>query len=898
MRFPVRRAPSARAAGRAWFRIGVVLCAPLGCLLLWSAPALAAAPEAPEVTVESPAPATTATLHGVLNPDAVAPGEPLTYEFLYREGSAGCEGGRRAPEPPGMALGLEHEAVSEGLVGLLPNTEYTVCLLARNAAEETALSLPVTFTTLRVPPAIEGESSSEVGSSGVRLSATVNPNHDPSSYFFEYGTTTAYGSATQAASVGAGSEGAPVFAQVSGLESGAEYHFRVVAENANGETAQGADATFKTAVKYVFPPGVAGLPDGRGYELVSALENEDADVYTGLNENVYGVEEQTLLPMQVSADGSAVEYAGEPSAGGDGSLAQDGGGGNEYLATRSAEGGWVARNITLTGLPPGYAAFSSALANAGTSSVPAFSHVLSSEAGGLVDATGGRSVAVSVLPNGQAAPEAAFGAPSVAEAGEGNEDRLASDPDFSGVISADGSRIFWSTVELVGAVEGGLVYRPTALYVREDDASADARTVQVDASQGPGSSGGGRFWTASSDGSKVYFTDESQLTADSTAAPGAPDLYVYDVETGKLTDLTVDAILGEHADVHGVLGVGESPEGGAYVYFVAAGALAGGATPQTCEEEEEGRREEACNLYVLHEGEQPRFIATLSSSDNALFGSRAGGTNVHVVGDWRSALGLRTAEVTPDGRHLAFMATEALTGYGGSRVASEVFVYDAPVGSLSCVSCNPSGAPQTQSRATADSTRVPTSSGETATFMPRFISDEGSRVFFESEEQLTQKGLHSRIGVYEWEQDGAGSCQRGGGCIYLLSGGVLLGASATGDDVFVITKEDLVPQDRGEDVFVYDVRVGAPLPLAAPACTSTGCQGAPAAAPVFATPASVTFAGVGNFPPSSPAAVVKPKPKTAQCPRGKTRNKHGRCVKRYKKKAKVEKAGDKRRASS
>jgi hypothetical protein len=156
--------------------------------------------------------------------------------------------------------------------------------------------------------------------------------------------------------------------------------------------------------------------------------------------------------------------------------------------------------------------------------------------------------------------------------------------------------------------------------------------------------------------------------------------------------------------------------------------------------------------------------------------------------------------------------------------------------------------------------------------------------------------------VYEWEQDGAGSCGRSGGCIYLLSGGVFLGASATGDDVFVITGEDLVPQDQGEDIFLYDVRVGAPLPLAAPACTSTGCQGAPAAAPVFATPASATFAGIGDFPAPPAPAVVKPpaKKKAGQCPRGKTRDRHGRCVnvKSRRKAKKARKASDKRRTSS
>ncbi len=120
----------------------LALCVPL----LLAAPALAAAAEAPEVTVESPVPATTATFYGVLNPKATAPGEAGSYEFLYRQSKTECKGGSKAPSSPGMALGGAAEPVSETVTGLVPLTEYTVCLLARNAEGE-AISPAVTFTT-------------------------------------------------------------------------------------------------------------------------------------------------------------------------------------------------------------------------------------------------------------------------------------------------------------------------------------------------------------------------------------------------------------------------------------------------------------------------------------------------------------------------------------------------------------------------------------------------------------------------------------------------------------------------------------------------------------------------------------------------------------------------------
>lgn len=793
----------------------------------------------------------------------------------------------------------------------------TLAILASLCAAFGVLAL-ASAPALAAAPTIEGESSSEVASSGVRLSATVNPGRVPSEYFFEYGTSAAYGSKTAPTSIGAGAEGVRVFAQLGELQAETEYHFRVVAENANGESALGGDETFTTLG--AFPPAPAGLPDDRGYELVTPYM-ENAEVFTTLS---------GTGPFEVALDGDAVSYKGEPSAGGNGTTGY-GEGGNEYLATRVPGGGWTAQAIQPehTIKPdeggPAYVGFTSDLsegflssgepllegdeggvysrelpagsygliaanaASAGSTpttyagSTPDGSHVLLEEnagghstmiGSGLYDSVEGRLAPVSVLPDGsQASGMMVFGGPGR------NEGRGNGLPDFDHVISEDGSRIFWSTLELVS----GELYKPSALYVREDDASADARTVQVDgvepgcASCGP--SGGGRFWMASSDGSRVYFTDESRLTADSTAASGEPDLYVYDVESEKLTDLSVDANPGEHANVLGVAGAGESAEGGAYVYFVADGELASGAVPATCGGGGIHEVDEVCNLYVVGEGEAPRFIAVLSPNDDAT-------KNVYsFTGDWIPTLGGLTSEVTPDGRHLAFLHD------------GQLYVYDAVAGSLACASCAPAG---------GGSALVPIS--ENATYQPRFISDDGEQVFFETQVQLTQR---PGGGVYEWEQDGSGSCRLSPGCIYLLSHGVtddpystgngqsLIGASASGSDVFFETREQLVPQDGDEDVKLYDARVGAQQPLASLACTSSGCQGAPLPPPVFATPASVTFAGVGDFEPTPPATSVKSRKKAVKCAKGKKLS-HGKCVKskRKKKSKKAKKAGEERGANS
>jgi hypothetical protein len=149
-----------------------VLATMLGVLAFTVAPALAAAPEAPETGEPTEVTATTATLHGVLNPGG--PGEPGTYEFVYKASSTECEGGSVAPEVPGMALGVEKEAVSAEVTGLEPGTEYGVCLVERNASGEEAQSASVMFTTGRVGPTVTSESVSTVEPMGGTVKGVVN----------------------------------------------------------------------------------------------------------------------------------------------------------------------------------------------------------------------------------------------------------------------------------------------------------------------------------------------------------------------------------------------------------------------------------------------------------------------------------------------------------------------------------------------------------------------------------------------------------------------------------------------------------------------------------------------------------------------------------------------------
>jgi hypothetical protein len=96
------------------------------------------------------------------------------------------------------------------------------------------------------PPAAKTTAATNITRTSATLNGTVNPNGRPTTYRFEYGRTSAYGSSTPTASAGSGTTATPVSASISGLARKTTYHFRVVAIDAQGAGHPGADATFRT----------------------------------------------------------------------------------------------------------------------------------------------------------------------------------------------------------------------------------------------------------------------------------------------------------------------------------------------------------------------------------------------------------------------------------------------------------------------------------------------------------------------------------------------------------------------------------------------------------------------------------------------------------------------------
>lgn len=97
-------------------------------------------------------------------------------------------------------------------------------------------------------PGVTTGGAARITGQGATLSGRVNPRGLPTSYFFEYGPTTAYGARTASAGAGQGQGAVAAAAPVAGLAPATRYHFRLVAQNASG-IARGGDRTFRTAAQ-------------------------------------------------------------------------------------------------------------------------------------------------------------------------------------------------------------------------------------------------------------------------------------------------------------------------------------------------------------------------------------------------------------------------------------------------------------------------------------------------------------------------------------------------------------------------------------------------------------------------------------------------------------------------
>jgi hypothetical protein len=451
-----------------------------------------------------------------------------------------------------------------------------------------------------------------------------------------------------------------------------------------------------------------------------------------------------------------------------------------------------------------------------------------------------------------------------------------------GVISDDGSRVFFTAPHEVGVVspvlcsgEGATTACPSQLYVRVEasDGTVATRWISrpVVAGQDASLLGPARFESATPDGDKVYFRTTSPLTADDpngqlltptdprpivtgTANTSSWDVYEYDFTdapdddpgAGTLTRVTAgptQSADGNYAQGSaGAWGVRLASEDGDRVYVATSAPLPGVAAAGNGTITEPGgtaTNTQTANLY-LYDRAKPlagrwRFIARLPRTSSfgscATTGARAqsplevDGNNV----DIRPGSSANCLAGTADGRFVTFFTDGRLTGDDPDAASGDVYGYDADSDELVRLSAVQGG---TGGGYECVTTGVP---AETGCFAdpgfnsgPRVVTDPvgGERVaFFQSKTRLVAEDSDDQYDVYEWRD----------GDLSLLSTGTSQGAyyagnSRDGQDVFVATRDRLSWQDFDSVMDIYDARTGGgipqpPAPPAPCALLADGCQG-------------------------------------------------------------------------
>ena len=461
----------------------------------------------------------------------------------------------------------------------------------------------------------------------------------------------------------------------------------------------------------------------------------------------------------------------------------------------------------------------------------------------LYDRTGGQTVLVNVdsgVPIGGCGAGLGWpGAPSTTIS-----------PSKSTAVSADGSRIYFTTPNR--NISGGPAAcgAPRQLYLREG-----GTTTRVSASQrsvpDPGGTRDAAFQGATADGSKVYFLSREALTDDAADGDGSQLLYEYDADTGELTLLTPNDV--ESPAVHGVVTV--APDG-SRIYLVASAALAPGAT--------------AGNVNVYE----------WAAGDFAFIGAFDSLTSANVVLGNDTA---RQVRITSDGGKFLFASPTNMTAYDSGGF-SAVYLYDAVGDELQCISCPEDGSPAVGDALLSVDVLIAMFARQKYS---RNLSADGSRAFFQTPQRLVPKDDNGLMDVYEWED----------GEVRLISGGhaiepsFFVDSARDGRDVFFTTAERLVPQDIDGDGDVYVARAGGgfPAPAAILGCAGEACQGAPAPRPSEVSRSTSAVHGAGNL--NSRRA------RDRKCRKGRRlvrRSGKSRCVKRT---AARSRAGDGRRAS-
>jgi hypothetical protein len=358
-------------------------------------------------------------------------------------------------------------------------------------------------------------------------------------------------------------------------------------------------------------------------------------------------------------------------------------------------------------------------------------------------------------------------------------------------VSDDGSRIYFTRLTGTDSFGNAVGH----LHLREDGSSTT--DIAEDAT----------FLTAAPDGSKVFFASTEKLVSEDTDS--TRDVYEYDVDADAYRFVAEGYGVYARLTADGQNGIVATLAGG----ILSLHAVRGGVVSHVADM--------PTSLYAIDPTQSTRAQATHSA-----------------------CLGL---QVTPDGRHAAFVTADPLTPEDTDATA-DMYRYDADDGGLTRVSAGPEGGNEELPAHPHNQFCDPFVALER-----RFISDDGRRVGFETAEALVPEDTNERLDVYEYDADSgevslvsAGTGDRDSAFVALTPGG---------EDLFFVTRDRLVTQDGDDNIDLYSARIGGgfpPVPPPARPCAEEECQAPPPPAPGPVSTASETYGGPGSLEPGAP----------------------------------------------
>jgi len=269
--------------------------------------ASAAAASAPTVTTGAVTTVhpTSVVATGTVNPG----GSATTYYFEYGPSTAGGYSSRSASKSAGA--GSADVSVKGTISGLSPATSYNYRLVATNAAGTTDGSGGVFNTS--AAPTVTTVAASAITASGATFNGIINPEGLRTTWYFQYGLTTAYGSKTTPQTMNPGPNETNVAARATGLTPKSTYHYRLVALSGAGTTI-GKDLSLSTDLSVTLNASETSVIYGTFVTLSGLLASGHAGVHVTISSERFDQTTFGAVASVTTSTGGSWSYTAQPNA--------------------------------------------------------------------------------------------------------------------------------------------------------------------------------------------------------------------------------------------------------------------------------------------------------------------------------------------------------------------------------------------------------------------------------------------------------------------------------------------------------------------------------------------------------------------------------------------------------